>query len=277
MRQFNRAYRLEIGNSSQSVVIDNLQISFSIEKTITDEPNTCKIEIYNLTTSNRNLLANKVFNKVSLSAGYNEPRLIFTGEINSTHTTRQDLDFISVIECGDGQTDYTKSKIYATLKAGVKDSDIVNLCLKNMTSRQGAVDLPKDKALPRCKVLAGDVKEYLKHVALNNDADYHVLDGRLNVLPKNKVLDYISGFILSQETGLIGAPEKTDDGLKIKCLLNPNLNIGSLVRVKSIMSEYDGDYKIQKLTHNGDFLGDTWETEIIATGGKYQKINKAKK
>lgn len=277
MRQFNRVYRLEIGNSTQSIVIDNLQISFSIEKTITDEPNTCKIEIYNLTASNRNLLANKVFNKVSLSAGYNEPRLIFTGEINSAHTTRQDLDFISVIECGDGQTDYTKSKIYATLKAGVKDSDIVNLCLKNMTSRQGAVDLPKDKALPRCKVLAGDVKEYLKHVALNNDADYHVLDGRLNVLPKNKVFDYSSGFELSQETGLIGAPEKTDDGLKIKCLLNPNLNIGSLVRVKSIMSEYDGDYKIQKLTHNGDFLGDTWESEIIATGGKYQKIDKAKK
>jgi len=60
---------------------------------------------------------------------------------------RNDLDFITHIECGDGQNDYSKSRLYTTLKAGVKDSDVVNMCVKAMSSsKQGVVDLPKDKA-----------------------------------------------------------------------------------------------------------------------------------
>lgn len=275
MWQFGRAYRLEIGNKTKSVVINNLQICFNIEKTITEEPNTAKIEIYNLNPSNRNALTNKIYNKISLSVGYGEDvRLIYTGDINTAYTIRQDLDFITTLECGDGQTDYTKAKIYTSLKSGAKDSDIVNLCLKQMNSSKGVIDLAKNQALPRCKVLAGNVREYLKKVANNNNANWHILDGNLNVLPKNKVLSGLEGFVLSKETGLINSPEVTDEGLKLTSLLNPKLNIGSLVRVKSILSEYDGDYKIQSITHNGDFLGQTWQSELIATNGKYTKIKK---
>lgn len=275
MRQYGRRYRLEVGNGTQSIVIDNLAISFNIEKTISEEPNTSKIEIYNLNADNRNQIANKIFNQVKLFAGYDDPRLIFAGQITQAYTIRDDLDFITHIESGDGQADYSRGRVYTTLKAGVKDSDVVNICVKAMgSSKQGVIDLPRDKALPRCKVLSGDIKEYLKHVAKNNDANWHILDGNLNILPKNKVLNNSEGFILSEQTGLIGSPEKTDDGLKITCLLNPVLNIGGLIRVKSILSEYDGDYKITQLTHNGDFLNDTWQTELIAINGKFHKVKK---
>lgn len=275
MRQYGRRYRLEIGNGAQSIVIDSLAGSFNIEKTISEEPNVCKIEIYNLNANNRNQIANKIFNQVTLRAGYDEPGLIFAGQITQAYTSRNDLDFITHIECGDGQTDYAKARVYTTLKAGVKDSDVVNMCMKAMSSsKQGVIDLPRDKALPRCKVLSGDIKEYLKHVAKNNDANWHILDGNLNILPKNKVLNNSDGFVLSEQTGLIGSPEKTDEGLKITCLLNPKLNIGGLVRVKSILSEYDGDYKITQLTHSGDFLNDTWQTELIAVNGKFHKVEK---
>ena len=149
------------------------------------------------------------------------------------------------------------------------------MCLKAMSSsKQGVVDLPKKKALPRCKVLSGDIKDYLKHVAKNNDANWHILDGNLNILPKNKILNDSEGFVLSEQTGLINSPEKTDDGLRVTCLLNPKLNIGSLVRIQSILSEYDGDYKITQLTHSGDFLNDTWQTELIAINGKFHKVEK---
>lgn len=275
MKQFGRSYTLEIGSKTKSVIIENLQISFSIEKTITDEPNNAKIEIYNLNADNRNALTKKEFNKAILKVGYGDDnRLIFAGDINKAYTTRQDLDFITTLECGDGQSDYTKAKIYASLRAGAKDSDIVNICLKEMSSKKGGIELPKDRALPRCKVLAGNIRDYLKKVASNNNADWHILDGNLNILPKNKVLNLNESFVLDQASGLINTPEITDDGVKLTCLLNPKINIGSLVRVRSILNEYDGDYKVQKLTHNGDFLGDTWQTEIIATNGNYEKISK---
>ena len=131
-RQYGRKYELQIGSDSQSVVINNLQISFFVDKTITDEPNKSKIEIYNLNLENRNKLINKEFKKVVLFAGYDEPRLIFAGEINNAYTTRKDLDYITTLECGDGQTDYAKTKIYTTLKAGTKESDVVKNCLDKM-------------------------------------------------------------------------------------------------------------------------------------------------
>ena len=166
MRQYGRRYRLEIGNRAQSIVIDNLAISFNIEKTISEEPNTSKIEIYNLNANNRNQIANKIFNQVKLFAGYDEPRLIFAGQITQAYTSRNDLDFITHIECGDGQNDYSKSRLYTTLKAGVKDSDVVNMCVKAMSSsKQGVVDLPKDKATK-------DVEEQRKQI-IKEEQEYN--------------------------------------------------------------------------------------------------------
>ena len=46
------------------------------------------------------------------------------------------------------------------------------------------------------------------------------------------------------------------------------------MRIQSILSEYDGDYKITQLTHSGDFLNDTWQTELIAINGKFHKVEK---
>ncbi|MDE9455928.1 hypothetical protein KKJ05_19705 [Xenorhabdus bovienii] len=52
------------------------------------------------------------------------------------------------------------------------------------------------------------------------------------------------------------------------------MRIGGLVRVQSIISEYNGDYKITELEHSGDFMSDNWTTKITCIGGKYQKVEK---
>ncbi|WP_243466096.1 baseplate hub protein [Sodalis glossinidius] len=88
------------------------------------------------------------------------------------------------------------------------------------------------------------------------------------MLLRNRVLADHEGFVLSQETGMVGSPEKTDSGLKITCLLNPTLRIGALVRVRSILPSFDGDYKITELTHTGD----SWFTTLLCLGGAFQKV-----
>ena len=35
--------------------------------------------------------------------------------------------------------------------------------------------------------------------------------------------------VLTAETGLVGAPEQTNDGIKVRCLLNPRLRIGGRI------------------------------------------------
>ncbi|MEK9497051.1 hypothetical protein V2H77_11410 [Photorhabdus sp. P32] len=277
MKQFGRQLKLNIGNEKESIEITNLRVAFEVSKTITSEPNPATIRVYNLNQSHRNLITSKTYNKISLAIGYEELRVIYTGDIIEVVTLRDDLDFIIELTCGDGYEAYTGALVNKTLKAGATDADILAEATKSMKAGNGVIDLPKDRALPRGKVLTGNARDVMHKIARNNGADWSVQDGNMVVLPKNKVLADNEGFVLSQETGMIGSPEKTDDGLQITCLCNPALRIGGLIRIRSIIPEYNGDYKITELEHSGDFMSDDWNTLITCTGGKYQKVNNEQK
>jgi hypothetical protein len=276
MRQFGRQLKLNIGNAKESIEITNLRVTFEISKTIDSKPNPASIRVYNLNQSHRNLITSKTYNRVSLAVGYEELRVIYMGDIIEVITLRDGLDFIIQLTCGDGYEAYTGSLVNKTLKAGATDSSILAEASKSMKVGNGVIDLPKERALPRGKVLTGNARDIMHKIARNNGADWSVQDGNMTVLPKNKVLADNEGFVLSQETGMINSPEKTDDGLSVSCLLNPMMQIGGLVRVQSIIPEYNGDYKITELAHSGDFMGDDWVTQITCIGGKYQKVEKKK-
>ncbi|MDE1487649.1 hypothetical protein KKI90_15155 [Xenorhabdus bovienii] len=274
MRQFGRQIKLNIGNTKESIEITNLRIAFDISKTITSEPNPATIQIYNLNQSHRNLITSKTYDRVSLAVGYEELRVIYMGDIIEAITLRDGLDFVIQLTCGDGYEAYTSALVNKTLAAGATDTSILAEAAKSMKVGGGVVDLPKDRVLPRGKVLTGNARDIMHKIARNNGADWSVQDGNITVLPKSKVLADNEGFVLSQETGMIDSPEKTDDGLSLSCLLNPFMRIGGLVRVQSIISEYNGDYKITELEHSGDFMSDDWTTKITCIGGKYQKVEK---
>lgn len=274
MRQFGRQLKLVIGSNKESLEITNLRITFEVKKTLTPEPNPAVIRIYNLNASHRNLLTSKEFNRASLSVGYEDLRQIYAGDIVEANTLRDGEDFISELICGDGFQAYTTKLINKTLSAGKSDSEILKENTQAMGIETGVTDLPKDRQLPRGKVMFGDPRELLHKIAKNNNAQWSIQDGQMTVLPKDKVLADNEGFVLSQETGMIGSPEKSDDGLHLTCLCNPSLRIGGLVRVQSIMPEYNGDFKITELSHSGDFMGDEWYSQVTCIGGKFKKVEK---
>ncbi len=278
MRQFGRQIRLWIGNDSESIVIDNLRISFTVEKSLTAEPNAGEINIYNLTRSNQSLLVSKVYNKAILMVGYEEPRVIYGGDIIKAVVIRDDLDYIVKLDLGDGQNDIVGARVNTTLKAGATDEDIAKEAVKAMKgSEEGVIDVPIKKGLPRGKVLVGNARDVLNKVAKNQKADWSIQDGEVIVLPKDKILSDNEGFVLSQDTGMIGSPKKTADGLEVDCLINPALVIGALVRIQSIDVSFNGDYKITSLIHEGDNYADEWCSKLICIGGEFQKVEKGKK
>lgn len=275
MKQFGRQLRLRLGNAQESIEITQLRVTFEVSKTLRAEPNPAKISVYNLNMSHINALVAKQYDRVSLAVGYEDLRVIYVGDIVDIEVVRSDLDFIVKMECGDGFVDYSQAMVNTTLVAGASDKDVLDKVAESMRRTQkGVVSLPKERILPRGKVLTGNAREALNKIGKNHDADWSIQDGNLTVLPKSKVLADHEGFVLSQETGLIGSPEKTDSGLKVSCLLNPSLRIGGLLRVQSILPGVSGDYKINELTHTGDLLGDQWLTVAICVGGKYQKLEK---
>lgn len=276
MKQFGRRWRLEIGNKTEGVAIEGLRVAFDITKSIDPKPNPGKIDVWNLNRDNINRILSGEFNLVKLWVGYETLRVIYAGDIVKKRIKRDDLDFIMSIECGDGHVDYQQSLIAVTLAAGSTDKDAFDAAAKTMKNTNvGAVDLPNVRTLPRSRVLTGNAREVLGRVAANNGADWSVQDGELVMIPSDKVLSGEAVF-LSQESGMIGSPEVTDNGLELSCLCNPELRVGGLVRVESILDYFNGDYKIVHLQHVGDGIGGDWLSKLTVIGGKFQKIEKAK-
>ncbi|WP_336193064.1 phage protein [Providencia stuartii] len=272
MKQFGRQLKLVIGNQDEAFEVTNLRVTFDVKKTLSSEPNPAIIRIYNLNTSHRNLLTSKVFNRVALSVGYDELRLIYSGDIIDAKITESAEDLICELACGDGFSAYTSSLVNKTLAAGNSDADILKENAQAMGIEIGITELSNDRQLPRGKVMFTDAREILHKIAKNNQADWSVQDGQLTLLPKNKVVTDNEGFILSQETGLIGKPEKNETGLVITCLCNPALKIGALVRINSMTTELNGDYKIIELSHMGDFMEKDWYSKLVCIGGEFNKV-----
>ncbi|HHX2257479.1 TPA: phage protein [Haemophilus influenzae] len=276
MKQFGRRWKLDISNDQETLSIEQLRVAFEIDKTINEKPNPAKIQIWNLNRDHINQLLSQDYKKVALLVGYDELRQIYVGDITKTRIQRDGLDFVLTLECLDGYKAYTQSRAKTTLKAGATDKQIVEELQKTMPKVQkGAIDIPNQRKLPRGRVLNGNSRDILTKIARNNKADWSIQDGALIFLPKDKVLND-DAVLISQDTGMINAPEQTDEGLELTCLLNPALQIGGLVKVESIIDYFNGEYKIVKLVHSGDNISGDWHSKMTVVGGKFQKVEKEK-
>ena len=274
MRQFGRMLQLKIGNQYESIIIDHLRVTFSIKKTLSSDPNVAEISIYNLNDSNRNLIATKQYHLLELSVCYQHDmlRLIFCGDIINVENKLNDKDIITVLRCGDGYKAFTEKTIIKTVAKGQSDNDLLNEAVNSFGIQKGSINLPNDRVLPRGKVMMCDTREVMHKIAINNNADWSIQDAQLVLIPKNKGLANNEGWIISRTTGMIGSPQKTDKGLEVTTLCNPQYRIGSLVRVESKLTEYNGDYKIESIEHNGDLDGSNWYSKLVCTSGEFEEI-----
>lgn len=272
MRRFGRRYQLTLGNSKESIIIEQLRITFECSKNIKPDPNPAKVNIYNLSASTRDRIASGEFKYLRFEAGYEDLGLLFMGDIINPVIKKNGADIITSIEIADGFKSVTQSVANVTVKAGSTDKDIAKSVMKGVDI--GVIDAPINKPLPRGKVLNGDSRFIMNNIAKNQNADWSVQDGKLVVLPKYKVINGGEGFIVSQETGMIGTPEKSDSGMEVVYLLEPKITIGSLIRVESIIKQYNGDYKVTDIKMSGDTHGDSWYSHITCIGGKFQNAKK---
>lgn len=274
--QYGREYKLTIGGSGESIVIEKLRIAFDIEKTISSDPNPATFEIYNLSASNRNLISSGEYDRIQFDGGYEDGILtMFIGWINDVENRIDGDDKITVVTCSDGQKDYRESRTATTVAKGSTDKQIVAEVLKGMPNTgEGVQEIPTIKQLPRGKTLVGNSRDILSIIAKNQNADWSIQDGELLILPKDKALANDEGFLISRDTGMIGSPRKTSDGLEVECYLNNLMKIGQLCRIESLVSEFSGDYKITKLNMRGDFMSNDWKSILQVQGGEFTPVAK---
>lgn len=279
MQQFGRSYELIIGNDKESIVIDGLTMSFDIDKTISKEPNPATFTLTNLSQSTRNLITDKKYNRILFNAGYQDDlRTLFVGYIDEVENRKEGTDITTLMTCSDGSKDYRDARVAVTVGKGATDQEIVKQALGAMPSTgKGKQEYNKERKLPRSKTLVGNARDVLTQVAKNQDADWSIQDGELLLLPKKNALANNEGFLISEETGLIGSPQKVSDGLEVRCYLNNVMRVGQLCRVESVLSEYAGDFKITKLQMKGSNKGNDWTCVLTLQNGTFYTKEKAAK
>lgn len=257
--QFGRVCRLIVGKSGEGIEITDLRMKFDIKKTSDENPNTAKIEIYNLNPEHQSLLI-KEWQDIQLLAGYEgAERLIFSGQIRSALPQVSGTDRIMTIESGDGDREILRGFINKTLTAGATSDQVVAECQYAMFGVPNAHKDYLGTKYSRGKVLSGRAADVMTKQTKQDGAQWSIQDGQMLVLKGGNVRPN-AVWLISQSTGMLGSPEPTQDGLKVRTLLNPAYLIGGVAKIDSLI--YQGGIRIESINHKGDTHSDEWVSEL---------------
>lgn len=274
MRQWLRKTRVTfpggfVVNPSDRVETHELRVQFDVSRSISGSPNTFNIKLYNLSPAHRNALG-KELDVVQLEAGYMPPEgggnlgIIAKGRIRDFQHDRDGPDIITTVSCGDGDLAYRRATISKTLPKGTPLPDVVDELYKEMEKQgisKGEWKFPDDpKTFKRPYSMCGSCTREMDTLGRGNNFYWSIQNETLEIIPGD---GYLSGAILiNASTGMIGAPTITDNGVKVKALLNPDARPNRLVKVESEvlqMNSQESNYRISQL----DFSGDNQEGDFI--------------
>lgn len=284
-RQWIRAYELTIGKGGgDGIKTSALRVAFEIQKGDTETPNKSTIRVWNLSPDTLRQ-AKREFDRVILSAGYQENfGTIFAGNIIGMRIIRENAtDTILAITCGDGDRAYINAFTNKTLAAGAKPTDVLNEAQDSFggfdVERGDIPAIEDEQSLPRGKVMFGMTRKFAREAARTTDTSWSIQDGKMTLVKHD---GYLLGeaVVLNSKTGLKGAPQQTNDGVKVQCLLNPRIRINGRIQIDNASIQEvepsveksdkqpaaldaDGFYRVIQIEYRGDTHGADWYCDIV--------------
>lgn len=299
--QFHRQATIQIGTgpnlSGTALQIQNLRILFHIKKTSTPDFNLASVQIYNLSKETRDKInAIELGNIVVVKAGYvgTPQEIIFVGNTVLSSVSIEPPNAITKIEAQDGKTGMYQLKFPngISYKPGSFAVKILKDILKLTALDIKHIDWTKisDRQYKNGFCFQGDAKVLFTNVCNYIGAEWSIQNNQMKIIPVGRA-DTAKIIYLTPETGLIGSPEKLLDdavalynkqqkvkltgvtgkkyrkaiggGYKIKCLLQPFIEPGTLVQVKC-EGVNDMRFRAVEVEHVGDTHGNEWHSLVNA-------------
>lgn len=266
-----------------------LHFRFNVRRADLQTPNTCDVRVYNVSNDTANRIQ-KEFTRIILQAGYENGSygVIFDGNVKQVRRGRENAtDTYLELLAADGDEAYNFATVSTTVAAGSTPAAHFSV-LQSIMGDYGVQPgyIPQELTgprLPRGKVMYGMCRDYMRVAAATLSATWSIQNGRLEIIPLTGYRPF-EAVVLTAKTGLIGMPEQIQDGIKAKCLLNPNLIIGGKVQIdnKSVQQARidmaytainffpqiadDGFYRLLTVDHSGDTRGNDWYSDLICLG-----------
>lgn len=297
--QFGRKASLIVSTGTQGLDLSDFRFTFRTSNSDAQTPNTLYVRVYNLSPQTRSKIGTE-FNTVTLQAGYESGNfgIIFQGSIKQTATGRErNVDSYIDIWGADGDQWSNFSVISQSIVAGQTPQQVIT-AITGATSVNGtpSVKFADDasgliagsaagtaQALSRGKVLFGMSRDYARDWASKYGFRWSIQNGQFVLVP---ITGYRPGeaVVLSSTTGLIGVPEATQDGVRVRALLNPLIRIGCLVQIAqsdinqittqqqgltytntaiAVVTTAAGFYRVMTAEFSGDSRGQEWYVDLI--------------
>lgn len=283
--------------------ITDLRITFDIDKNTESNPNTAKISVYNMNKEHRGFVESANL-KIKLFAGYigfynieAELSLLFVGNVTRVMTEKNDTDYITTFECGDGEKNIKETKINITYNQKKTVHSAISEMVQNMGLPLNIKGIDIKASFLNPVTFSGPVKNHLDYLTSTYNVEWSIQDEEVVVRPSTLAANQIEIVVLNESTGLIGIPVRREidlgkksigktsiiipkaskskkkktkknkkqtkfNGLEFTSLLNPLIKPTATVQIDSLI---DNEFPIQGLyvVKKANYSGDTYEGDWI--------------
>jgi hypothetical protein len=270
-RLYDRRVSVTVGDRR----IQDLRCVFKVEKTSKPEPSKLDLTIYNLSPASRAQLQSRG-TPVVVEGGYaDRVGLVFSGQSRTIDHAHAGPDWLTKVQCGDGETQYREAAISSSFAAGTSVADVIVACGEALGLNPGNLAEAAQAAS------SGDLQQFVRGYQVHGKAAteltkvlracgyaWTIEDGKLQLLAAGTAAPG-QAILLSSDTGLIGSPEHGSPQkagkpsvLKFKSLLQSEFRPGQRVQLDAL--EVKGLYRCVTVRHSADTHGGDWFSEVEA-------------
>lgn len=292
--QYLRNFSLTVVGLGVSFDLSQLHAEFQINNAIVGTPKWGTIRIWNLGPDKATQIIRE-FQRVDLAVSYGDldVQTVIKGEIAQVAYGRENAtDTFLDLMVQDADRAIIWGTVAISLKPGWNDDQVLDSIMKAWESK---VDLGYRPAFKRTNanndglVLYGAISDALDELCARQNCHWFVEDEELNIVPRDGFIPGSEPPLLTSESGLLGTPILTYQGIQGRCLMNAAIKVGSLVQLRNsditqlslkhpILGVTDpgsivptlnnpvetyGTYKVLAVTHEGNSRENQWETRFI--------------
>jgi len=244
--------------------ISDLRIKFQVGKlgkaSKKAKTNDSKIEVFNLSDDTRKIIENKT-TRVALAVGYlglgnkdpgspkSNVEQIFIGNVTKVVHHNQPPDIVTEVKVGDGDNHHRNARHTKGYPPNTRLKTVLNDCVDAMQLNHGSQDGIPDRNYPHGITVCGLAKDHLDQLTDSNGLEWSIQDETIQIIPKNGSTSQ-PAIIIGPDSGMVGSPDITLDGIEFACLIQPKLKPGGRVQIKSHF--VSGEFIVKKVEHNGD-------------------------
>jgi hypothetical protein len=200
----------------------------------------------------------KIFPQVIIEAGYKEKKgTCCIGQANQ-YSISFGVDRVLEVKIGDISRQWINGYVNQTYK-NMPASSILVLMLTSVGVGFQGIELGKPKLYR--SITIRKFSDGLKQICRDTDSEFSFKNGVIRIYPKTPRLKRAT--LLTNKTGLLQRPEKTDRGFKLKTLFFYDIEIGDYVRVES--EKVNTNFKVVEYKKNFSTFGEAnCEFDVVA-------------